>query len=385
MAFPLSGLLLIVLLNLHYSKVSAEHILEDGYTVSTILDGNKLTKPIYPSSILTTTGTHSLVVLDSPNSVFYTIPFPISQESEIRRYSGNGSGGFADGDLSSAMFDRPKSFAVDFKGNVYVADKMNHAIRKISKSGVTTIAGGHSGKPGKIDGPAQYASFSEDFELTFDPKVCALLIADRGNRLIRQMNLKPSDCESSSQWHLGASGSVLLGVSCFILGSIIALVGSLIVYPVITSHETMGKHMFKGTWKHYRIHLERQVVTVYSDSKNVVASIYLVVCRIARMGISHLSLMLSIPKVEKTVFCEDVSFFDSDVGSNCETAKPEEKIADQLKNLIMFDENPEKAIELDTIPKVSVCGCGSIDEMIHANISDFSSHTTQKQSLVKRK
>lgn len=58
-------------------------------------------------------------------------------DSEIKRLSGKGSG-FSDGDLATAMFDKPKSFAVDLKGNVYVADKGNLAIRKISKSGIIT-------------------------------------------------------------------------------------------------------------------------------------------------------------------------------------------------------------------------------------------------------
>lgn len=55
------------------------------------------------------------------------------------KYSGKGSAGFSDGELDSAMFNKPKSFAVDLKGNLYVADKSNHAIRKISKSGVGYI------------------------------------------------------------------------------------------------------------------------------------------------------------------------------------------------------------------------------------------------------
>lgn len=59
---------------------------------------------------------------------------------------------------------------------------------------MTTIAGGYSNKTGHTDGPAQDASFSNDFDLTFLPRRCILLISDRGNRLIRQMNLKPGDC-----------------------------------------------------------------------------------------------------------------------------------------------------------------------------------------------
>lgn len=64
--------------------------------------------------------------------------------------------------------------------------------------GVTTIAGGYSKKPGRGDGPAQSASFSDDFELAFVPEICALLISDHGNQLLRQINLKTEDCHSNS-------------------------------------------------------------------------------------------------------------------------------------------------------------------------------------------
>lgn len=76
--------------------------------------------------------------------------------------------------------------------------------------GVTTIAGGGSKKEGRADGPAQNASFSNDFELTFVPHICALLISDHGNQLIRQINLKPEDCSKSSQ-----SGSGMFWVTVF--------------------------------------------------------------------------------------------------------------------------------------------------------------------------
>lgn len=387
-------LLLLLLLNLHYlsslSTVSAspELILEEGYTVSTLLDANKLTNPINPTS-LSSTAPNNLLILDSPNSAFYTISFPISQDSEVKRLSGNGSVGFADGGLDSAMFDRPKSFAVDVKGNVYVADKTNHAIRKISNSGVTTIAGGHSGKSGKVDGPAQYSSFSEDFEVTFVQGACALLISDRGNRLIRQIKLKQSDCESASQWHLGASASVLLGVSCSILGSVLTLIVCFIIYPFISSREVLGKPRFHETWKHYQIYLERRVMTACSGIKSAVASSTTcsLVFRVARMWISHLCLMISVGRVEKKTPSK-VSLLDSDVGDNV--------FVNQLKDLVSFDEGGVN-LKQDAEDRVTsdVLGLGGVDAMIHANLMEFGNQSIgrnpwdgdgeNRSNLVKRK
>lgn len=56
-------------------------------------------------------------------------------ESEIGRLSGKGVAGFSDGDKAAAAFNKPRSFAIDGRDNVYVADRLNHAIRKIDASG----------------------------------------------------------------------------------------------------------------------------------------------------------------------------------------------------------------------------------------------------------
>lgn len=63
---------------------------------------------------------------------------------------------------------------------------------------VTTIAGGISKEIGHRDGPAQNATFSNDFELTFVPQRCCLLVSDHGNEMVRQINLKEEDCLESS-------------------------------------------------------------------------------------------------------------------------------------------------------------------------------------------
>ncbi|XP_037495608.1 uncharacterized protein LOC105649868 isoform X4 [Jatropha curcas] len=208
-----------VLLNV--VSIDAELILEDGYTVTTVIDGHQL--KINPHAVLSRPGSSDLIILDSSNSVFYTVSIPISQSSGFKRLSGDGVAGLSDGALGSARFNKPRSFTVDFKGNIYVADRINGTIRKISNSGVTTIAGGYSKGVGHKDGPAQNASFSSDFEVAFVPEECALLISDHGNQLVRQIGLKREDCYRHSQ-----SGLIL---SC-LLGIVIGFV----TRPYITSH-----------------------------------------------------------------------------------------------------------------------------------------------------
>ncbi|RYR48092.1 uncharacterized protein LOC107605911 isoform X2 [Arachis ipaensis] len=124
--------LLFILLTFHANAESI--ILEEGFTVTTVLDGHKIN--VNPHSILQRSGSSDLILLDSTNSVFYTLQFPISSDSIVRRLSGDGSAGYKDGDVISAEFNKPRSFAVDLKGNVYVADKNNKAIRKISSNGL---------------------------------------------------------------------------------------------------------------------------------------------------------------------------------------------------------------------------------------------------------
>lgn len=64
--------------NLPYVSVTGDQImLEDGYMVSTVFDGLKLNINPYAVQLRSS----DLVVLDSSHSVFYTLPFPISQGS----------------------------------------------------------------------------------------------------------------------------------------------------------------------------------------------------------------------------------------------------------------------------------------------------------------
>src|SRR5687767_3656481 len=52
----------------------------------------------------------------------------------------------------NARFHRPWGIAVDAVGNIYVAEAVNHTIRKITPSGVVTTIAGLAGTAGITDG-----------------------------------------------------------------------------------------------------------------------------------------------------------------------------------------------------------------------------------------
>ncbi len=67
--------------------------------------------------------------------------------------------GYAEGAGSAAKFSDALDVAVDAQGNIYVADSVNHRIRRVAPDGtVTTLAG--SDQAGSTDGPLAEATFS---------------------------------------------------------------------------------------------------------------------------------------------------------------------------------------------------------------------------------
>ncbi|KAI3966032.1 hypothetical protein MKX01_010989 [Papaver californicum] len=168
---------------------------ENGYLVETVVEGNEL--GVVPYSIRVSQD-GELFAVDTVNSNIVRITPPLSQYSRARLVAGSFQGytGHVDGKPTDARFDHPKGVAMDDKGNVYVADTSNLAIRKIGESGVTTIAGGKSNTAGYRDGPSDHAKFSSDFDVVYVARTCSLLVVDRGNAALRQISLNQEDCDA---------------------------------------------------------------------------------------------------------------------------------------------------------------------------------------------
>ncbi|KAH9310803.1 hypothetical protein KI387_025838, partial [Taxus chinensis] len=88
---------------------------ESGYVVETVLEGSKL-------------GIDPYTIEVSPDGEFLILD---SQNNNILRLTPPLSRCHVDGRPKDARFNHPKGFTIDDSGNVYVADTMNMAIRKI--------------------------------------------------------------------------------------------------------------------------------------------------------------------------------------------------------------------------------------------------------------
>jgi sugar lactone lactonase YvrE len=129
----------------------------------------------------------NLYISDSQNCVLRKI----SMSGIINRFAGNGTCSSTPNDggpATSGQFVYPAGLAVDTSGNVYVADPIQNRVRKISTTGIiTTVAGtgtlGFSGDGGL----ATSAQLSSPASVAVDA-AGALYIADRGNFRVRKIS-----------------------------------------------------------------------------------------------------------------------------------------------------------------------------------------------------
>jgi hypothetical protein len=96
--------------------------------------------------------------------------------------------GSSDGTGSAARFRYPMDVALDFLGNVYVADRANSTIRKVTSGGVVTTVAGTAGQLGSADGPGGTAQFRIPYGVAVDSHA-NVYVADTGNGTIRKVTI----------------------------------------------------------------------------------------------------------------------------------------------------------------------------------------------------
>src|SRR5208337_2007128 len=97
-----------------------------------------------------------------------------------------GNFGSADGDSTNASFNGPQGLAVDNSGNLYVADTVNHTIRKVTPAGVVTTLAGLAGVNGVTNGTNSSARFNFPQGITVDG-AGNVFVADTWNHIIRKV------------------------------------------------------------------------------------------------------------------------------------------------------------------------------------------------------
>jgi DNA-binding beta-propeller fold protein YncE len=94
--------------------------------------------------------------------------------------------GSTDATGAAARFNFPSGVATDSAGNVYVADSSNSTIRKITPAGAVSTLAGTAGVRGSTDGTGAAARFNFPNGVATD-SAGNVYVADRSNNAVRKI------------------------------------------------------------------------------------------------------------------------------------------------------------------------------------------------------
>lgn len=124
----------------------------------------------------------NVVICDTGNHVIR-----LMDDTYVTTIAGSGYAGYADGKERASQFSSPRSAVADASGIIYVADTMNHCIRRINENGEVALYAGQPGQPGYADGSALEALFYEPSGLALDGDG-VLYVADAANHCVRMIH-----------------------------------------------------------------------------------------------------------------------------------------------------------------------------------------------------
>ncbi|WP_339605846.1 Ig-like domain-containing protein [uncultured Roseivirga sp.] len=189
-------------------KITTSDLDNDVVTVSATTKPNWLTLKLIENEVSNLAGTDNYasvdgtgiganfhmpddIVLDASGNM-YVSDFgsnkirKITPIGVVTTLAGSGVTGSSNGNGVNASFNHPRGLAIDATGNVFVADRDNNVIRKITPSGdVTTYAG--SGAWGSTNGASGSARFNSPNGVAVDASG-NLFVTDGNNNLIRKID-----------------------------------------------------------------------------------------------------------------------------------------------------------------------------------------------------
>ena len=134
-----------------------------------------------------------------------TAPAPV-----LELFAGDAAhAGAVDGARTAARFTNPFGIATDRAGNVYVSDRGNNTIRKVTPAGMVSTLAGTAGVTGSADGAGAAASFDYPSGIATD-HAGNVYVADYGNRTIRKIT--PAGVVTTFAGAAGARGGHTDGV-----------------------------------------------------------------------------------------------------------------------------------------------------------------------------
>jgi DNA-binding beta-propeller fold protein YncE len=132
-----------------------------------------------------------------PDGMLYIIDFAgrlraVTPDGKLTTIGGGGEKGDSGdgGPAAQARLNTPHALAVGPGGDVYIADTLNHRVRRIDAKTqvITSFAGSTRGFSGD-GGPAAKAQFSGIYCIAFNPDKSKLVVTDLDNRRIRIIDM----------------------------------------------------------------------------------------------------------------------------------------------------------------------------------------------------
>ena len=140
-----------------------------------------------PRSLAVDAANNNLYVMDGNNYRIKKVDLgkKWSNQSYVTNFVGSGSSGYVDATGTSAKITYG-GITVDSSGNLYMADRGNYVIRKITPAGVVTTFAGLAGVSTDVDGTGTAAGFKDPVDVAMDDEG-NLYVTDAGSHKVKKI------------------------------------------------------------------------------------------------------------------------------------------------------------------------------------------------------